>query len=53
MWEGGKTLVVEGGFLAAVLRENKSSSPSSSNKRSVFLGVFGEAFGWNEKKELS
>ena len=47
-----KTLVVEGGFLAAVSRENRSSSPSSSNKRSVFLGVFGEAFGWNERLKL-
>ena len=42
--------VVEGGFLAAMPRENRSSSPSSSNKKSVFLGVFGEAFGWNAKK---
>ena len=45
--------VVEGGFLVAVSRENRSSSPSSSNKRSVFWGVFGEAFGWNAKKEWS
>ena len=37
--------VVEGGFLVTVSRENRSSSPSSSNKRSVFWGVFGEAFG--------
>ena len=54
--KGVQTLVVEvveGGFLAAVSRENRSSSPSSSNKRSVFLGVFGEAFGWNGRKEWS
>ena len=42
-----KTLAVEGSFLAAMSKENRSSSPPSSNKRFVVLGGFSESFGWN------